>query len=173
MERSDGCISVFVREIVPSARSRTSSQPRARPVLVPCGVVNGEEDMKRLFREIRAAVEAGRLKEPFSPADVIQAGVQCAASTAHTFLPSTAWQSRRRHGTLHSGRARSVQIGVVTKCTAARAAAPASRSRHPAKRTPGCTPPLGCHTAPRTARSPPSAPRACPFPPRGCRPSPR
>lgn len=43
--------------------------------------------MKRLIREIRAAVEAGRLKEPFSPADVIQAGIQCAASTAHTFLP--------------------------------------------------------------------------------------
>ena len=43
--------------------------------------------MGRLIEEIRAAVEAGRLKEPFSPADVIQAGVECAASTPGTFLP--------------------------------------------------------------------------------------
>lgn len=41
----------------------------------------------RLIQEIRTAVEAGRLKEPFSPKDVIEAGVWCAASTPGTFLP--------------------------------------------------------------------------------------
>ena len=40
-----------------------------------------------LIQEIRAAVEAGRLKEPFSSKDVIQAGVRCAVSTPGTFLP--------------------------------------------------------------------------------------
>ena len=33
----------------------------------------------RLIQEIRTAVEEGRLKEPFSPKDVIAAGVWCAA----------------------------------------------------------------------------------------------
>ena len=41
----------------------------------------------RLIQEIRAAVEAGRLKEPFAPKDLIQAGIRCAASTPGTFLP--------------------------------------------------------------------------------------
>ena len=41
----------------------------------------------RLIQEIRAAVKAGRLKEPFAPKDLIQAGIRCAASTPGTFLP--------------------------------------------------------------------------------------
>lgn len=43
--------------------------------------------MGRLIQEIRAAVRAGRLKEPFSPKDIIEAGVRCAASTPGRFLP--------------------------------------------------------------------------------------
>lgn len=43
--------------------------------------------MGRLIQEIRTAVKEGRLTEPFSPQEVVQAGVQCAATTPGTFLP--------------------------------------------------------------------------------------
>ena len=43
--------------------------------------------MGQLIEEIHAAVEEGRPKEPFSPNDVIRAGVQCDPVTPATFLP--------------------------------------------------------------------------------------
>lgn len=41
----------------------------------------------RIIKEIRWAVRDGRLHEPFSADDIIPAGIRCASSTPHTFLP--------------------------------------------------------------------------------------